>query len=854
MSAVRTTNRFGDAALQLCAFASGGAALIYEIAWTRTLALSFGTTTLAVSAVVAAFLGGMGLGAWLHHRLLRRIRRPLWLYAALEVGIALTAIAVTVALQAVPAVVVSLPEFAHAGWSLAIARLLLVFALLAAPSILMGATFPALCTVLIESRESADRFLGRLYGVNTLGAAFGALLAGLVLLERFGIARSVLVGATVNVVVAGVSLLAGRWLPVHARADEPTPALAPVPTRLPISLAVIVLVLSGFATLSYEILWFRALHYLFGGSTYAVTLMLAIFLFGLGFGSLALHRAMRRWSIEVILAVTQFGIGVLALVAIGVLALLLGNEGLEQHVSIFYESIYGMAWWRRLALQAGVAVAIMLPPALLMGLSFPIASLVLLRRGGAVSAPVGRAALLSNLGSILGSISAAMLTLPLLGTVGGTRAIAGVNVALGLAASAYAWPAARRLAVAAGAVGVAVVLVAATPGDLGFEGSGFVGSRSEKIFERETDLATVQVWRDPAHPGALGMTIDGALVGVSSPSHYPLYLKQLLLAHLPFAIDAGPQRALVVGLASASTVEALAAHRGLESITVVEISDAVEQGSRLFPQSRVLADPRVHLVIDDILHFLLRTTERFDLIVSDGKQAMDYSGNSRQLSREFYALAQQRLSDDGLFVQWISTHMLPSDFEIIQRTFVTSFPEAEVFFDLPESVIMVGSRQPIAGRRGLDAAGFAALGQGAALQPLSIDGPEALLAKWIASREQILAVVGDGPISTWDRSALEFSAYRSSPSDWRRGMPDNLRLLLRAQAEPRSAPASAFAAPDAPRTLATRMLREAQWSVQRGDPARALIYAHRALAASPDDPSVQQWTTPILKRNARRPR
>lgn len=854
MNAARNTNRFGDVALQLCAFASGVAALVYEIAWTRTLALSFGTTTLAVSAVVAAFLGGMGFGAWLHHRLQRRIRRPLWLYAALEVGIALSALGVTFALRGVPAIVVGLPEFAHAGWPLAIARLLLVFALLALPSILMGATFPALCTVLIESRESADRFLGRLYGVNTLGAACGALAAGLLLLESLGISRSVLVGAAINLAVAGVSLLAGRWLPPHARAAEPTPALPPVPTRLPVWFATILLVLSGFATLSYEIVWFRALHYLFGGSTYAVTLMLAIFLFGLGFGSLAFHRATRRWSIEAILASTQLGIGVLALVAIGVLALLLGNEGLEQHVSIFYESIYGMAWWRRLALQAGVAIAIMLPPALLMGLSFPIASLVLLRRGGAVSAPVGRAALLSNVGSILGSVSAAMLTLPLLGTVGGTRAIAVINLALGLAASAWAWPAARRVAIAASAVAAAAVLVAATPGQLGFEGSGFVGARSEKLFERETDLATVQVWRDPMRPDALGMTIDGALVGVSSPSHYPVYLKQILLAHLPFAIDADLRRALVVGLASASTVDALAAHRGLESVEVVEISDAVERGSRFFPQSRALEDPRVHLVIDDILHFLLRTTERFDLIVSDGKQAMDYSGNSRQLSREFYALAQERLTDDGLFVQWISTHMLPSDFEIIQRTFVTSFPEVEVFFDLPESVIMVGSRRPIAGRTGLDDAGFAALGLADALRPLSIDGPASLLSKWIASGAQIRAVVGDGPISTWDRSALEFSAYRSSPADWRRGMPDNLRLLLRAQAEHPSATAGAFVAPDSPRAVATRMLREAQWSVQMGDPSRAQVYAHRAVAAKPDDPSVRQWTAPILDRKPQRPR
>jgi hypothetical protein len=132
---------------------------------------------------------------------------------------------------------------------------------------------------------------------------------------------------------------------------------------------------------------------------------------------------MRRWSLESILASTQLGIGVLALVAIGVPACCSATRASERHVSIFYSR--STAWRGGAArLQAGVAIAIMLPPALLMGLSFPIASLVLLRRGGAVSAPVGRAALLSNLGSIFGSISAAVLTLPLLGTVGGTRAIA----------------------------------------------------------------------------------------------------------------------------------------------------------------------------------------------------------------------------------------------------------------------------------------------------------------------------------------------------------------------------------------------------------------------------------------------
>jgi spermidine synthase len=849
----RDSRRPGDAALLLCAFASGAAALVYEIAWARMLSLSFGTTTLAVSAVVAAFLGGMGIGAWLHHRVLRRFGRPLLLYALLEVGIAASAVAVTLAIAWIPSIVVALPEAAQSGGPLALARFAIVFVVLALPSILMGATFPALCTVLISSREAAQDYLGRLYGVNTIGAALGALATGLLLIELLGVERAVLAGAAVNVAVALLALAARRWLPVRHVDAAPAPDLAPGPVALPVALTAAVLVLSGFATLSYEILWFRALHYLFGGSTYAVTLMLAIFLLGLGFGALSFPRIAARFALEPALAATQLGIALLALVAIGVEALLLADKGLEQHVSIFYESIYGMAWWKRLALQAGIATAMMLPAALLMGLSFPLASLALVRRGGPVSAPVGRSALLANLGSIAGSLSAALVTLPLLGTVGGTRAIAALNLALGFAvATRTRWTPRHRAAIAVGTLSAAGALVLAMPAKLAFEGAGFGVGDPAMLFEQETDLGTVQVWQDRRKPESLGMTIDGAVVGVSGPSHYPIYLKQLLLAHLPFAIDARLERPLVVGLASASTVEALALHDGVRELSVVEISGAVERGSRFFPQSEALADPRVRLEIEDILHFLLRSDDRYDLIVSDGKQAMDYSGNSRQLSREFYELALERLTGDGLFIQWVSTHMLPSDFRVILRTFATTFPETEVFFDLPESVLMVGAKRPLAGRPRMTPEQFAALGLDRQLAPLGIDGPGALLSKWIASRDQILAAVGDGPISTWDRSPLEFSPYRSSPADWRRGMPVNLGLLLRAQAERPSAIAADFAPPGSPRATSTRLLREAHRSAQIGDLPRAQTLARRAAATSPEDPSVRHWSSVILGRSAPR--
>ena len=631
--------------LYLFSFVSGAAALIYQVAWTKMLALSFGGTTLAMSAVVAGFMGGMGLGAWRYHRLDRRIGAPLATYAGLELGIAASTFLLTLVLQALPrAVARAAPWIPEVAGMDDLVRVGSAFALLLLPSALMGATYPALCSVLIRSRRGVDLHLGRIYGLNTIGAAVGALLAGLITVEQLGLRGSVLLANLLNL---GIGL--GAW-GLYRRQARPTGAPTAtsdevLPSALPLAVLAALLVVSGFATLGYEIAWFRAIRYLVGNSTYALTTVLVVFLIGLGFGALLYRPVLRRLRPEWALALCQLAIAAFALAAVAIAHQLLNDPALRDRLSVFSPVFRARPWEWRLARTSGLAAAILLPATLMMGLSFPVASRLFLGRVRAVGRRTGGAYFLANLGSISGSIAAALILLPGLGTVGTIQLLAALNLLMGLLLLAFLPRARASLAAALPAAGLVMAAgLTLLPPRLSFHGEDFVRRHVPVLlFEEEGDLATVQVRASPISPENRAMTIDGAIIAVGRGVNPVLYEKQQLLGALPMTLDPSIRHTLNVGLASGSTVAAMASYPEIETLDVVEINAPVVRAARYFDESAVLEDPRVDLIVDDAVHYLLRTDRRYDLIVSDGKQNEDFSGNARILSREFYAFAYDRL-------------------------------------------------------------------------------------------------------------------------------------------------------------------------------------------------------------------
>ncbi len=825
-------------ALYLLTFLSGVAALVYQIAWARMLSLTFGGTTFAAATVVASFMGGMGLGAWLYHRIYDRLPRPLLIFASLELGIAVSTAALTATFYSLPEVFADLSRSVGSGWTLGVIRLVCVFSLLVIPATLMGATFPALCTVMIQSVKAVDRHLGRIYGINTIGAAGGALLSGFVLIERFGLRHSVLGANCLNVLVGLCALLLLRSGLGSRTSQPPAEQDTAIPTFLSSRLTALVLLISGFTTLSYEMYWIRAFRYVMGNSTYALTTTIMMFLIGLGFGSLLLERILKRGAAERSLSLIQLGIAILSLAGMAGVALLLWSDSLRGTLSVYSKAGRFRPWEARIAIQMGVACVTLLPATMLMGLTIPLATRLFLGDVRKLGNRIGLACFVSNLGSIVGAMIGAAFLLPLLGTIGGTKLSALLNLCLAALLAHRCRGQVKiltRPVVAVGAVALAaVIFLPATPHFLG-EVEELGVRHSQLIHQEEGDLGTVQVLQVPDEPEKLGMTLDGATIGLGEGFRgAKLWHKQTALVHLPMVLDTRIRKTLNVGLGSGSTLWTLAKYAQVEQMDCVEINPAVVRGWELFDEYEVLQDPRVNLVVDDAIHFLLCSDERYDLIISDGKQDPLHSANAALLCHEFYEYSLDRLSDDGLFVQWLPLGTLHSDLLINLRTLAGVFPEVSVFFFPPDNILVVASREPLSGRPLLAREDFTGFLRDD-LELFGMDNLDSVLGRWVAGKRRIQLVLGDGPVSRWDHIRLDFSPFKASSEMWSTSSHENLATIVAAQDVTPAGGYDTLVAPDDPYRRSANMTRRALMEYYRGRLDLAVFHGEQATELNPDD-------------------
>ncbi|MDA8018205.1 MAG: fused MFS/spermidine synthase [Thermoanaerobaculia bacterium] len=398
-----------------CFFLSGLAGLIYETAWTQQFAAVFGTAELALAAVLAAYMTGLALGAVLAGHLVDRIRRPVWLYALLELGIGASALAVPHAIRlagVVQAMVLGQHELPSTDGSTAILVVYVTssFAILLVPTAMMGATLPLLARHLVHREHQIASRVGALYAINTIGAAAGTLLAAFVLLPHLGLGATVWTGAGINAAVfllaAGLDRssasgrsLGGRETPF----GEPDIGIANVPEGrwiLPM------IFLSGAVSFTLEILWTRLLTLLLGGSVYAFATMLASFLAGIALGAswgarIASDARRAAWGF----ASAQLAAAVLTLAAF------LSVDRLPGLARAVVESSgagnTAISW-----LLCGLTL---LPGAIAFGATFPCAVRILTRHPAMAASASGRVFAWNTAGAIVGSLAAGYVVLPRLG-------------------------------------------------------------------------------------------------------------------------------------------------------------------------------------------------------------------------------------------------------------------------------------------------------------------------------------------------------------------------------------------------------------------------------------------------------
>lgn len=714
--------RHPRAVVLACFFLSGATGLVYEVLWSRRLTLVFGVTVLAVSTVLAAFMGGLALGSVLFGRVADQRRDPLRVYAALEGLIGLYCFATPWLFEAVEAAYVAIhPALAGSPLLLRLARFVLALLVLLPPTMLMGGTLPALTRALSQRLAGLGGRVAALYGTNTLGATLGAMAGGFLLIPAIGIRQTVYLTAVLNLAIALVAwALHLAWRAdepaepepsAEAEAPEPEPAPAPL---LPRAAAWLLLAygLCGAASMVYEVGWTRVLALSLGTSTYAFSTMLAAFLAGIGLGSVVLAR-WRPIAVDRLRApLLAFGIVELA---IGVLVTVL-TPALDRLPFAFLALFrtVGPRFWPLEAGTLGISLLVMLAPALLMGYAFPLVTRLATESLGVVGRRIGTVYAANTVGTVIGSFVAGFVLIPWIGV----RAALAVGVALNLIVGAGYLLSARgerpRLATAglviAGLTAVGwfvlpdwnrAVLSSGAYVYPTFYLSGpaeeLMGQK-EVLYYRDALTTTVSVTR-VTMPGAPEALISLQINGKTDASTGDLST-QLLLAHLPSLLHGDPRSALVVGLASGCTVGALGVYDELERLTCVEIEPAMVEASDYFRAINrdCLDDPRLTLVLDDARNHLLVTRARYDIITSEPSNPW-ISGVANLFTREYFELCRERLTEGGVYCQWLPLYNLaPQDLRTILGTFREVFPECSLwaFPALTTDAFLIGTKAPLA--------------------------------------------------------------------------------------------------------------------------------------------------------------
>jgi spermidine synthase len=712
-------------------FLSGAAALIYQVTWLRILSLVFGVTVYAASAVLTSFMAGLALGSWIGGRTADRVRAPLRIFAVLEFGIAASALAVPLALEAISTLYADVYRHAPGALvQLTVARLTGSAFVLLLPTTLMGASLPLLARHVTRTEGEAASRIGWLYAANTAGGIFGTALAGFVSIGAIGIGATTRLAALLNAAAGcgALALDAVRRRARERREEDQDRPLAGKTAAVP-RIIVFVVLSAGFAGLALEVVWFRLLTLFLTATTYAFTTMLGTVLLGIAVGSAAAGARVRR-SLDPLRALgwTQIFTGILVLVSMTALA-----------------HTYRIGWRTSGMIQA--CVVAMLPATLLMGAAFPFAIAGALDGDSAgVGRRVGVLYATNVCGAVAGSLVGGFLLVPWFGTRTSLLLLSSLYMATGcvVIVRALGWNAGRTVGAAA-----AVFLAAAVtlPDIYAAVVARRYGAGEQPIFRLEGAQTTVAVHQRV--PDGRVLYMDGLHQANDTVETVRQHSE---IGHLPMVLHPNPARALVVGVGGGVTAGAVAAHPDT-SVEIVELSRSVVAALPYFAHVNggLLSRPNVRMRVDDGRNFLRFTSSRYDVITADLIQPV-HAGAGNLYSIEYFMLARRALGEGGLMMQWIGRRE-DAHYRLIMRTFLSAFPDATLWSG---GELMVGSLGPLRISRSAYDRNAADPRVRPSLARVGLESFDALLARYTAGPEEMRRFVGEGPVLTDDRPLVEF--------------------------------------------------------------------------------------------------
>lgn len=776
-------------------FVSGTCALVYQIVWMRELRLVFGASTPATGAVAAVFMAGLGIGSFLLGRRADAIRRPLLMYAWLEAGIAVTAAASPFLLDGVRSLYVALGGSVTMGMGLGtVVRLVLSALVLLPPTVMMGGTLPAAARAATGAEDVARRSTALLYGLNTLGAVAGATLSTFVLIEIFGIRLTLWMACVVNGIVAIVARVVDRHLAAQDEAAPPVEVPAALTSTMESpteeralaeeSRALTPFLLTaagavGFAFFLMELVWYRVLSPLLGGSSYTYGLILAIALFGIGLGGLIYARRRGRREpelggfalscvVEALLIALPFALGD----RVALLALFLRDMGI-------------LGLWGHVIAWTIVTSIVVLPAAIVAGYQFPLLIALLGRARSDLGRHVGIAYAANTLGAIFGSLAGGFFIFTELGAIGSWKLTTWVLVILGAVAMwlhlSLAGSRRQILLPALVAATTLVFLHGSTGPTAVWRHSPIGAGRAEDYLEDGTRNGLVAAmfdrrrgitWEADGRESTVGLyTLNDTAFLVNGKSDGSAILDagtQVMGGVLGALLQPQPvRRALVIGLGTGSTAGWLASLDSVERVDVVELEPAILHVARVCSavNQGVIDNPKVNVILGDAREVLLTTPEKYDLVFSEPSNPYR-AGVASLFTRELYAAVFDRLEPGGVFVQWLQAYEIDAwSVRTVYATLNSVFPSVESWrtkysdlvlmareTDVPFDVARVQARMAEPGYRE------------ALLSAWRATDVADVVAHFVAQPSLSRAIFREVPpegINTDDRNLLEFSIARA---------------------------------------------------------------------------------------------
>jgi spermidine synthase len=677
---------------------SGCAALIYEIVWFQLLQLVIGSSAISIAVLLGTFMGGMCIGSLALARLVSTRVHPLRVYALLEVAIALCGLAMLPAMPIVQHVYTSVVGHGIPGLLL---RGLFAALCLLPPTVMMGATLPAAARW-VEASARGIAWMGYFYGANTLGAVVGCVLAGFFLLRVFDMPTATYVAAGLNGVVAIGAFGLSRLAPgLGSQHDAAPPTAASKPAALSVQTVYVTIGLSGMTALAAEVLWTRQFWLLLGGTTYTFSIILAVFLIGIGLGS-AVGSALARRAREPLRAL---GFAQMLLI----LAIAWTAWNLSRALPFWpVNPDISPSTWYQFQLDFVRCVWAILPAASLWGASFPFALAAVASEGQDGGRIVGRIYAANTVGAIIGALGASLVVIAWLGVQAGERiliasaalaAIAAFMPALSQSKPIYQARTLLPVLITLGLASLCARNVAPIPPLL----VGHGRSSAVSFHHPETYLyvgegmnSSLAVSRD--QQGILSYHNAGKVQASTQPQDMRL---QRMLGHLTTLVPDHPRSVLVIACGAGVTAGAASIDPRVEHLTIAEIEPLVPKAAAKYfgeYNHHVVTNPKVRVEIDDARHFLNTTHETFDAITSDPFDPW-VKGAAALYTKEFWELAKRHLRPGGVvtvFVQLYQAGTAAVKSEV--ATFFEVFPQGVIFGNTVHGegydVVLLGQRDP----------------------------------------------------------------------------------------------------------------------------------------------------------------